>query len=122
MLRRVPQPPINPALRSPEHHDFWTGSILVAIALVILVVGVRHQTKVGTVSENAASEMDLFKAFSSGGIQYASKIASAPPPPVDADPSKASEALERWAKKQASTAEPTWKIRVDTEAKTPCPT
>jgi hypothetical protein len=123
MLRRVPQPPINPALRSPERHDFWTGIILAVIALAILVSGARHLTKVDTTNENAASETDLMRAFATSGIKYASQMNTAPPPPpVDADPAKAAEALERWAKTHAKDTEPTWKIRVDTEAKTPCPT
>lgn len=123
MLRRVPQPPINPAQRDPERHDFWTGLILSVIAVVLVVAGARHLTRVDTTNENTAREIDLIKAFSSGGIKYASELNTAPPPPpIDSDPAKASEALEKWAKNRAKTAEPTWKIRVDTEAKTPCPT
>jgi hypothetical protein len=121
MFKRVPQPKVNPALRDVEHHDFWPGFIAVLIGGVLAFGGARHLTGVDTVGGSTASEIQLVKAFSSGGVQYASQIVPPPPPKLD-DPAAEAEALDRWAKQQANATPPQWKIRVDTDAKTPCPT
>ena len=120
-MNRIPQPSVNPALRDLEHHDFWPGFITVMIGGVLAFGGVRHLTGVDAVDGSTASEIQLVKAFSSSGVQYASQIVPAPPPKLD-DPAAEAEALDRWAKQQASATPPSWKIRVDTDAKTPCPT
>ena len=120
-MQRVPQPPINPALRDTEHHDFWTGVVILVIGVVFIFCGLRHVTGVETTDGGAAREAQLVTAFSSGGVKYASQIPPSAPPRVD-DTSAAAEALDRWAKSRAVASVPTWKIRVDTEAKTPCPT
>jgi hypothetical protein len=57
------------------------------------------------------------RAFSTGGLQYADRVAP-PPPPRGDDPI----AMERWARQRASATQAAWKVRIDTEAKTPCPT
>ncbi len=121
MLPRVPQPPVNPALRDVERHDFWPGFIAVLIGAVLAFCGARHLTGVDTVEGTTAWETQLIKAFSSGGLQYADQVVPAPPPKLD-DSAASAEALERWAKQSASAAPPTWKVRIDTSAKTPCPT
>jgi hypothetical protein len=121
MFKKVPQPPVNPALRDLEHHGFRAGFTVALIGLALVFFGERHLTRMDTAGGGSAWETQLIKAFSSGGLQYADKIAPPPPPRLD-DPAAAAEALERWAKTQANAAPPTWKIRVDTEAKTPCPT
>jgi hypothetical protein len=120
-MNRIPQPPINPALREVERHGFWPGSVAVMVGLVLAFCGVRHLTALGTVTGNSASEIQLVKAFSSGGVQYASEW-KPPPPPRLADPAAQAEALDRWARQQANAAPPTWKIRVDPAAASPCPT
>ncbi len=120
-MNRVPQPPINPALRDVERHDFWPGFVAVAVGVVLAFCGVRHLTGLGTVTGDSASELQLVKAFSSGGLQYATEMAP-PPPPRLSDPAAEAEALDRWAKQQANATPPTWKIRVDTAAAAPCPT
>ena len=123
MLRRVPQPPVNPALRSPEQHDFWPGFIAVLIGLVLVFCGARHLTGLETVDGGTARETQLIKAFSVGGLQYADRLAPpAPPLPTPDDPAATAEALDRWAREQAAISPMTWKIRVDTGATTPCPT
>ncbi len=114
MIRRIPQPPIQPASRARERHDFWLGFAAVAIALVLILCGARHMTGVETVDGGTAWETQLTRAFSSGGLQFADQIAP-PPPPRDNDPV----ALERWAKQNAP---PTWKVRVDAGATAACPT
>ena len=121
MFKRVPQPPVNPALRALEHHDFWPGFVVVLIGGVLAFGGVRHLTGVDTVSGSTATEIQLVKAFSSGGVQYASQLAPPAPPRLE-DPAAEAEALDRWAKQQANAEPPKWKVRVDTDAKTPCPT
>ena len=120
-MNRVPQPPVNPALRDLERHGFWPGFVAVTAGMALAFCGLRHLTSLGTVTGNTASEIQLVKAFSSAGLQYASEWAP-PPPPRLADPTAQAEALDRWAKAQANLAPPTWKIRVDTAAAAPCPT
>ncbi|MBI4024995.1 MAG: hypothetical protein HY360_08435 [Verrucomicrobia bacterium] len=122
MFKRVPQPSVNPALRDVEHHDFLPGFIAVLIGVILVFCGSRHLTGVDTVEGSPAGEPQLIKAFSSGGLQYASHLAPpAPPKPVD-DPAAAAEALDRWAKQQANATPPKWIVRVDAAAKAACPT
>ena len=116
-MPRVPQPPLNPALRDLEHRDFWPGFIATLIGLILAFCGARHLTGVDTVDGGSAWETQLIKAFAFDGLQFASKLESPPPPPGD-DP----EAFERWARQNQNAEPPTWKVRVDTAAKTPCPT
>jgi hypothetical protein len=93
---------------------------VVSLAAVILVYyGSKRLTRLDTVDGGTAWETQLVKAFSSGGLKF--PRAEAPPPPKGNDPGADAEALERWARK-ASSPPATWKVRVDTEAKTPCPT
>jgi hypothetical protein len=120
-MKRISQPPINPALRDVERHDFWPGFVAVVAGVVLAFCGVRHLTGVDTVAGNTATEIQVVKAFSSGGLQYADQLAP-PAPPKLTDPAAEAEALDRWAKQQANATAPTWKIRVDTAAATPCPT
>jgi hypothetical protein len=119
--KRVPQPPLNPAQRDRERHDFWPGFVAALIGGVLLFCGARHLTGVETVEGSTAWESQLTKAFSVCGLQYASQIPAPPPPKLD-DPAAAAEALDRWARQNASAAPPTWKVRVDTGAKKACPT
>jgi hypothetical protein len=112
---------VNPALRDVEQHDFWPGFIVALIGILVVYCGARHLTGVDTVDGTTARETQLVRAFSFGGLQYASQLAPPQPPKLD-DPAAAAAALDRWAKLQAHTAAPTWKVRVDTGAKTPCPT
>jgi hypothetical protein len=121
MFKRVPQPPVVPALRAREGHDFWLGFIVALAGAVMAFCGARHLTNVDTVDGNTAREVQLVKAFSCGGLQYPDQVAPAPPPNLG-DAANAGEALDRWAKQQAHVHPPTWKIRVDAGAKTPCPT
>ncbi len=78
-------------------------------------------TGLGTATGDTASETQLVKAFSSGGLQFADQLAP-PPPPRLSDPAAEAEALDRWAKQQANPPPPNWKVRVDTAAAAPCPT
>jgi hypothetical protein len=119
--KRVPQPPIDPARRDPERHEFWPGLVGVVIAGALLFCGARHLTAIDTVGGSTATEAQLTKAFSVGGLQYADQVAPAPPPRLD-DPAAAAEALDRWARQTANAAPPSWKVRVDTGAKKACPT
>jgi hypothetical protein len=121
MFKRVPQPPLDPALRAREGHDFWLGFVVALAGAVMAFCGARHLTNVDTVDGNTAWEIQLVKAFSCGGLQYANQLAPPPPPKLDGA-ANAGEALDRWAKQQAHPQPPTWKVRVDTGAKTPCPT
>ena len=122
MFNRVPQPPVNPARRDVEHHDFWPGSIMTLIGIVLVLGGAQHLTSVDTVEGSTASEVQLMKAFSSGGLQYPDQQPLPPPPVKPDDAALRAEVLERWARDQARATTPTWKVRVDTGAKTPCPT
>jgi hypothetical protein len=121
MFRRVSQPPVDPALRDLEHHDFWPGFVAALIGILLLYAGARHLTDVDTTDGGTAWEAQLVKAFSSGGLQYPEQVAPTPPPGPD-DARGSAEALDRWAKQQAQATAPKWKVRVDTGAQTPCPT
>ena len=116
-MERIPQPPVNPASRETERHDFWPGFIVALIGIILMFCGARHLTAVDTVDGGNACETQLVKAFAFDGLQYDDKLALAPPPRGD-DP----EALERWARQTRQAEAPSWKVRVDTAAKTPCPT
>ena len=121
MFKRIPQPPVNRSLRAREGHDFWGGLVVALTGAALLFCGARHLTNVDTVDGGTAWESQLVKAFSSSGLQYAADVQPPPPPRLDNVPN-AAEALDRWAKAKAAFQPPTWKIRVDTAAKTPCPT
>jgi hypothetical protein len=120
MLRRVPQPKIDPARRSPERHDFWPGFLVAVVAAVLVWQGASRVTAIETVDKEPARETQLIKAFSSGGLKY-EKPSDAPPPQLD-DPAMAAEALERWAREQEAKLSMGPVVRVDTGASTPCPT
>ncbi len=120
-MKRIPQPPINPAKRPLELHEFWPGFIATVIGAAIVFCGARHQTGVDTSKGSAAWETQLVKAFSSGGVQYASEQPAPPPPNLDGVANPA-EVLDRWAKNQGKAQPPAWKIRVDLGAKAACPT
>jgi hypothetical protein len=121
MINPVPQPPVNRALRAREGRDFWPGLVVALAGAALLFSGARHLTTVGTVDGNTAWETQLVKAFSSGGLQYPDQVRPPPPPKLDgvANPG---EALARWSKQRAAFQPPTWKLRVDAGATTPCPT
>ena len=120
-MKLVSQPPVNPALRALERHDFWPGFVATLAGLAVVFCGVRHLTNVDTTDGNTAWETQLVKAFSSGGVQFASEQALPPPPNLEGVANPA-EALDRWAKQQANVQTPAWKIRVDLGAKAACPT
>jgi hypothetical protein len=121
MFKRIPQPPVNPALRALERHDFWPGFVATLAGLAVVFCGARHLTGVDTTDGDTATEAQLIKAFSSGGVQLASEQAPPPPPNLE-NVANPAEALDRWAKQQASVQTPAWKIRVDLGAKAACPT
>ncbi len=116
MVKRIVQPPVKPALRDPERHGFWPGATVSFIGIGLLVCGGLHVTGIETVDGGTASEAQLVKAYSSSGLQYPETTES--PPPRSDDPA----VLERWARQQDEARAVAWKVRVDTAAKTPCPT
>ena len=116
-MARVPQPPLNPGVRDVERHNFWPGFVVVLIGLILAFCGARRLTGIETVDGGNARETQLIKAFAFDGLQFASKLEPPPPPPGD-DP----EAFEQWVRQNQNAEPPTWKVRVDTAAKTPCPT
>ena len=116
-MRRVDQPPVNPALRDLERRDFWPGFVATLIGVVLVFCGGRHLTDVDTVEGGNAWETQLVRAFAFGGLQFADQL-KPPPPPRDDDP----EAMERWLRENRSAEALTWRVRVDTAARTPCPT
>jgi hypothetical protein len=120
-MTRVPQPSVNPAARAAERHDFWPGFAAVVAGAAVLFCGAGHVTRVPTATGGAAREMQLVKAFSSGGVQYASEQSAPPPPNLD-NVANPAEALDRWARQQANVVPPSWRIRVDLGAKAACPT
>ncbi len=120
-MKRVPQPPVDRAARAVEAHEFWPGFVTVVVAAGLVFCGARHLTGVDTVEGSTAWETQLVKAFSTGALQYADRLPPPPPPKLD-DPAANAEALARWVNQRDKPPTPEWKVRVDTEAKTPCPT
>ena len=118
---RIEQPPIQPALRDPERHDFWTGFVLALIGLIVLVCGARHLTGIDTTDGESAWETQVVKAFSNGGIRLVDLQAVPPPPPPD-DPAARARAAEQLERSLARASGPRWKVKVDTGASAPCPT
>lgn len=89
--------------------------ILVIIAVLILFCGTTHVTGIDTVGGNSATEWQLVKAFSSGGLQYI--VPSDDSGPTDPnDPAANAKAEEKRVKGVVA------KYRVNTGASTPCPT
>ena len=122
MLKRFSQPPVNPALRDTEIHGFWLGCAVAVAALLLILYGALHLTRIQTVDGDRAWETQLVRAFSSGGVQYPQKETAPPPPRLD-DPAAMVDALNRWASHQDShPPAPTWKVRIDAKAKAACPT
>ena len=120
-MRRIPQPPVNPALRDREVHGFWLPFAGAVASLVLIALGARNLTGIETVDGSTAWETQLVKAFSSSGLKFPQAI-SAPPPPVPGDPMATAAALERWERENSRAAPPRWKVRVDPAAASPCPT
>ena len=118
---RVTQPPVDPRSRDREHHAFWPGLIVALLGCGLLTGGALHATRIEVAEGGTASEAQLVKAFSSGGLLYGSQV-QPPPMPKLADPIAESEALDRWQRQFDNFKAPTWKIRVDPNATTPCPT
>ncbi len=116
-VKLTPQPPINPALRDRERHDFWVGFIFALIGLLVLFCGTRHMTGLDTVEGNSAWEMQLVKAFTSGGLEYTMPGTMAEPPPPD-DPA----AEARFAERRSMSTPAKLKYRINTGAQNPCPT
>jgi hypothetical protein len=116
-LKLIPQPPINPASRDREHHDFWPGLIFVLIGLLVIFCGARHMTSLDTVEGNTAWEVQLVKSFTSGGLEYQIPGSLAEPPPPD-DPVAQAKAAEQMARPKSSKLT----YRVNTGAQNPCPT
>jgi len=112
---------MDPALRDVEWHSMWPGLVLAVAGLVLLVCGALHSTTLGTVDEGVAQETQLVMAMTSGGIKYASHVKPPAPPKLEGLANPA-EAMRQWNRQLAEFKPPTWKIRVDTAARTPCPT
>ena len=119
MARRVFQPPIIPSARESEARDAWAGLALGCLALTLLLCGVSHITGIDTLAGSGASEYQLMKAFSSGGLRYSDAMAP-PDPSVLNDPALSAAAFERL--QQRNRPFPKITYRVDTGATTPCPT
>lgn len=120
-MQRRPQPPVRPAERDREQHDFWPAFIVVVIAGILLFVGATRLTALATVDGETAREIQLIKAFSSGGLKY--ETGDKPPPqPIPGDPGATAAALDRWAREQEARRHQLAKVLVDTGASTPCPT
>jgi hypothetical protein len=114
-MKRVPQPAVDPSRRAVERHTFWPGFGAAAAGLVLVFFGARHLTAIETVGGGKAQEIQLMKAYASGGLQYP-KVPPLPPDPGDPV------AYEKWIQQYGNAAAATWKVRVDTAASAPCPT
>jgi hypothetical protein len=119
MRDRFKQPPIQPALRDAEHHDFWPGLVGALMGLILLLTGARHLTGVETTDGGGAWETQLIKAFSSGGLDYKDTTAR---PAVTGPPDTPGQFLPPGQSDEPPEGGPIWTVRVNLGAKTPCPT
>jgi hypothetical protein len=117
--QRVSQPPVTPALRDAERHDFWPGFTLALMAGVLLVCGARHVTDLETQEGKSAWEYQLVRAFAKGGLEFA-QVGLPPAPTASDDPEEAAAVLDRAARVEASSLKA--RYRVNTRSATPCPT
>ncbi len=117
--KRVPQPPVNPLRRGVEQHDFWPAAAVIAIALVLIWVGARQSTGMTTLDGGSASEVQLVKAFASGGLQFQNAPLTLDPA-VYADPAAAAAAMDQAAR--IGDLPLRARYRVNTDAADPCPT
>ncbi len=119
MRPRVVQPRINPSARSAETRDWWSGLALICVALLFLVCGVTHITGIDTLGGTSASEWQLMKAFSNGGLRYSDALAVRDPSILN-DPVRSIPSFEQ--RQQHPRNLPRLTYRVDAGATTPCPT
>ena len=119
MARRIKQPPIVASARASEAREPWAGLAVGILALTLGLCGVTHMTEVNTLTGSGASERQLIKAFSSGGLRYSDAMAM-PDPSVLNDPVRSAVAFERLQQRKHHGPRITY--RVDAGATTPCPT
>lgn len=99
----------------------WTGAVLAGLGVLLVVAGWSHQTQLEAVSGGPVWERELLQAFAHGGLRYAAADSSVPP--SDGDATAIAKALdEQERRQQAEGTGRRSKVRVDTSAKTPCPT
>jgi len=113
---RIPQPPIRAATRNPEHHDFWPGFAVALIGGVLVFAGSRHMTALETVDGGTAWETQVIRAFAHGGMRYVPRGPAASGSP--GNPVTFEGPLGGGADPGLTTS----MVRIDTGAKTPCPT
>ena len=122
MLHRITQPDVNPALRDPERHGFWPGFLVAWCGVALVLAGAWRVTSIETTEGGLAREPQLIKAFANGGLRFPPKPRVLAVPALNADqPIATAEALEQWRRQQREPSTP-WRVRVDPEASTPCPT
>ncbi len=119
MSGHIAQPPVNARLRATEDRNFWTGLVLVIAALILLLVGARHLTRINTIEGDNAWEAQLVKSFTCGGLQAKAAVA-VPDLAAYEDPAARAAALEQMARERASAFPISY--RIDTGAADPCPT
>jgi hypothetical protein len=116
---RVPQPPVVPQLRDPEHHAFGPGFAVALVALALLVIGALNLTGVQTQDDESARETQLVKAFARGGLQFQEARVRFDPATL-ADPGRAAAAMDQAARIADLPLRD--RYRVNTTAAHPCPT
>jgi hypothetical protein len=118
-MQRRAQPDVQRFSRNLEQRDGWAALVLVLVSVTLLVCGARHLTAVSTTEGDGATEVQLVKAFSSGGL-HSSNPAAMPDPAILNDPTRAAAAFEKLQRRDRKLDKLTY--RVDTSASTPCPT
>lgn len=90
------------------------------IACVLFFAGAKHTTRVASDGDDNATETQLVKAFTAGGL-HASPSVAVPDLASYADPSEAAAALERMARQKEEATFPI-RYKVVLGAADPCPT
>jgi len=115
----LPQPPVVPLLRDPEHHAFWPGFTVALVASALLVIGALNLTAVQTQDDESARETQLVKAFARGGLEFQAARVRLDPATL-ADPSRAAAAMDQAAR--IADLPVRERYRINTAAAHPCPT
>jgi hypothetical protein len=121
MFQRVPQPPVQPAIRPTEAHGYWAGLIGLVLGVTCIGIGATNLTSIETTDGDAAHEAELIRAFAYGGLRHENPAPPEPPRPTG-DPVYDAAAMERWQRQMAERNSSQAKLRVDTGAKAACPT
>lgn len=121
MRKRVSQPPIDREKRCSESRPPWPGLVVVLLGAVCAGIGWGRLTQVQTIEGNATREPQINLAFAHGGLTKARNPAFESEAGVDLPPWIQGQGGFR-AQPETFTPLSTKNLRINLQAKSPCPT